>query len=182
MSNWDESLAFVLRAEGGYSDHPGDRGGRTNLGVTSGALSRARAAGIVDASDVTVLTRADAAKIYKVMYWEASKADHMPWPLCLLHFDAAVNHGVGGAGKLLQRTLNSLCHAELKVDGAVGSHTLSALDGALKALSVETLCEEYLDERQAFYERIVRNASSQKVFYKGWMNRIDRLRKAVRSR
>ncbi len=182
MSNWDKSVAFVLRAEGGCSDHPGDRGGRTNLGVTSGTLSRARAAGIVDASDVTALTRADAGKIYKVMYWEASKADRMPWPLCLLHFDAAVNHGVGGAGKLLQRALNSLRHAELKVDGAVGSRTLSALDEVLKTLSVETLCEEYLDERQAFYDRIVRNASSQKVFYKGWMNRLEKLRKVVRAR
>lgn len=182
MTNWEKSLAFVLSAEGGYSNHPHDRGGRTNLGITVGTLGRARAAGLVDVADVKDLTRADAEKIYRSLYWQASKADCMPYPLCLLHFDAAVNHGVGSAGRLLQRTMNLLCNANLAVDGAVGKLTLAAVDGALKSLSVETLCEKYLDERQAFYDRIVARDPTQKDFCRGWGNRLGRLRKAVREK
>jgi lysozyme family protein len=35
MSNaFNKALSFALRWEGGYSNHPNDRGGETNFGVT----------------------------------------------------------------------------------------------------------------------------------------------------
>ena len=179
MNHWDESLAFVLRAEGGYSDHPSDRGGKTNMGITSSTLDRAYAARIVNVVDVKALTKADAEKIYEVLYWKASRADRMPWSLCLVHFDSAVNHGVNRAGRLLQQTLNATGHVGLKVDGIVGQLTLSALNSALETSCTETICKKYLDERQAFYDHIVQCTPSQKVFYKGWINRLSALRKAA---
>ena len=179
MTCWDKVFDFVLRMEGGYSDHPSDRGDKINMGITSSTLDRAYAARIVNVTDVKALTKADAEKIYEVLYWKASRADRMPWSLCLVRFDSAVNHGVNRAGKLLQQTLNEICHAGLKVDGIVGRLTLSTLDSALKTSGVEIICEKYLGKRQAFYDHIVQCTPSQKVFYKGWINRLSALRKAA---
>ena len=77
-----------------------DRGGPTNMGVTAGTLKTAFERGLVGHHNVKILTRSEAAKIYEVLYWGPSKASQMPWPLNLLHFDAAVHLGVGGAGPL----------------------------------------------------------------------------------
>jgi len=48
MSNFDIALQFVLKAEGGYSNHPNDRGGQTNYGITKGTLNDAKRLGIID--------------------------------------------------------------------------------------------------------------------------------------
>lgn len=39
--------------------------------------------------------------IYRRYYYQASGADKLPWPLCLAHFDLAVNGGVGRASEAL---------------------------------------------------------------------------------
>ena len=179
-SNFETALSFVLGSEGGKSNHPKDRGGKTNMGVTAGTLARARKAGIVAQADVYMLTRAEAAAIYKAFYWRPCRADDMPWPLCALHFDAAVNHGLGGAGKLLQRALNKYGKSGLAVDGSIGPATLSALrmltDSGDSAWLPE-FCSVYLDEREALFNRIVKNNPSQQAFLKGWMNRVAKNRR-----
>ena len=95
MTPFDKALSFVLGNEGGYSNDPDDRGGATNLGITQSTLDRARRQMPDLPEKVEDLTREPAAEIYRVLYWEASKADMMPYPLSTLHFDAAVNHGEG---------------------------------------------------------------------------------------
>ncbi|MDO5562525.1 MAG: glycosyl hydrolase 108 family protein [Synergistaceae bacterium] len=179
-TNFEKSLSFALGSEGGFSDHPADRGGKTNLGITAGTLARAHEREIVRCSDIRKLTRSEAAVIYKALYWQPSCADEMPWPLCALHFDAAVNHGVGGAGRLLQRTLNYY-GAKLRVDGAVGRRTMDALNFhiELRDTFLRELCDRYLDEREALFYRIVKNNPSQKVFLRGWLNRIAKNRRLV---
>lgn len=175
MNNFERCLPIVLGAEGGYSDHPADRGGKTNMGITEGTLSNAYSKGIVSHKDVKKLTRDEAMKIYQALYWTPCGADKMPWPLCLLHFDAAVNHGIGGAGKLIQRTVNSIKGPVLKIDGAVGPATLAEL----KSMEIKFFCLELLKTRREYFEAIVRNNPSQKVFLKGWLNRIDKLKKYI---
>lgn len=39
MNKFERSLSKVLVSEGGYSDHPADRGGKTNMGVRQDMLS-----------------------------------------------------------------------------------------------------------------------------------------------
>lgn len=156
MDNFEKSLSFVFGNEGGYSNNPHDRGGETNLGITQSTLDRARCQIPDLPSSVRDLTRAQAAEIYRVLYWEASKADMMPYPLSTLHFDAAVNHGVGGAAKLLQRTVNNYAAKAgldvcVDVDGAVGPKTLSALCQCLDLKgNVPLICEIYCNEREKF--------------------------------
>lgn len=187
MTNFEKSIKFVFNAEGGYSNDPDDRGGATNMGITQGTLSAARADGKITGLPYSVkqLTRAQATEIYRIYYWERSKADVMPYPLCTLHFDAAVNHGVGGAGKLLQRTINNYANkAELDVcvdvDGAVGQKTLAALEQCIAAANnVALICEIYCNYREAFYRDIVASRPEQKKFLNGWLNRLNRCRKLI---
>ena len=185
MDNFEKSLSFVFGNEGGYSNDPRDNGGETNLGITQSTLDRARLEINGLPSSVRNLTRAQAEEIYRVMYWEESKADMMPYPLCTLHFDAAVNHGVGGAGKLLQKTINNYAlkaslDARVDVDGAVGPKTLAALCQCLDvAGNVPLICEIYCNEREKYYKSIVENNPSQGVFLRGWLNRLERNRRLI---
>jgi lysozyme family protein len=101
----------------------------------------------------------------------------MASPLELLMFDAAVNHGPGGAAKLLQRALNVLIAAaggqQLKVDGGIGPRTIDAVSHQ----KIPDICQSYLKERRDLYDRIVRNDPTQQKFLKGWLNRVDDVQK-----
>ena len=185
MTQFDRALSFVFGNEGGYSNDPDDRGGATNLGITQSTLDRARKQIPNLPESVRDLTRAQAEEIYRALYWEASKADMMPYPLCTLHFDVAVNHGVGGAAKLLQRTVNNYAakaglNVRVEVDGAVGPKTLSALCQCLDLKgNVSLICEIYCNEREKYYRSIVENNPSQGVFLRGWLNRLERNRALI---
>ena len=185
MTPFDKALSFVFGNEGGYSNDPDDRGGATNLGITQSTLDRAQLEFTGLPSSVKDLTRAQAEEIYRVFYWEASKADMMPYPLSTLHFDAAVNHGVGGAGKLLQKTLNNYAQkagldVRVDVDGAVGPKTLAALCQCLDLKgNVSLICEIYCNEREKYYKAIVESNPSQGVFLCGWLNRLERNRALI---
>lgn len=175
MSDFEKCLTVVLSAEGGYSDHPADRGGKTNMGIIKKTLEAAYTKEIVSHNDIKKLTRAEAANIYKVSYWVPSKAGEMPYPLCLLHFDAAVNHGPGAAARQLQRTVNRIKGPVLKVDGIIGPATIK--EARLLAVdSINFFCSELLKTRKEEFESIVKKDPSQKVFLNGWLNRIAKLR------
>lgn len=96
---FDKSLAFVLGEEGGFSSDPNDLGNwkdgkfvGTKYGI-SGAVWGGQ-------YDIANLTKEQATEIYRQHYWRASGADAMDWPLCLLHFDTAVQFGVGAANRM----------------------------------------------------------------------------------
>ena len=108
----------------------------------------------------------------------------MPWPLCALHFDAAVNHGLGGAAKLLQRTLSKSRGVPLSIDGAIGPKTKRVLYAAIMDMEVNAeyrraFCTTYLDYREQLFRTIVANNPSQKVFLRGWLNRLEKNRKLI---
>ncbi len=164
-------LRETLGFEGGYSNNPDDRGGETNFGITAGTYAKAKSLGLVVGKSVRDLTRYEAARIYHDLYWKACKADLMPEPLDLLVFDAAVNHGVGGSGRLLQKSLNWL-GADLKVDGAVGPKTWGALADLLereKDLGLKALCAAFMAFRAKYFADIVSKDATQKAFLWGWI-------------
>lgn len=100
--NWQRSRAFVKKWEGGYSDNPEDHGNWTGGRKGEGDLKGTNF-GISAASyphlDIRNLTIEQADAIYFRDYWQASGADKLPWPYCLLAFDTAVLHGVGTSKK-----------------------------------------------------------------------------------
>jgi len=187
MNRFDECFRLVLGVEGGYSDNPNDKGGKTNWGITEGTLNTAYNAGLVKHNDVKKLTADEAKVIYKTNYWDKCKCDTLPVPLDYLVFDAAVNHGLGGAGELLQKSINAVIKAEaVKVDGAIGPLTLEAVSrylGQFKntcTLPLEDLCFAFLLERVLKYNSIIGRDPTQKAFIHGWLNRVGKNYEAVR--
>jgi len=177
MQRFEEVAQIVLGHEGGLVDDPADKGGRTNLGVTQGTLTSARAA-IPDLPEkVDDLTRAQALSIYKALYWSKAKCDDLPEPVDFLVFDAAINCGVGGSGLQLQRALNRL-GARLKEDGAIGPLTLNALRAAWKS-DMWRVIAALLMQRVRWHNDIIGRDKTQLKFLHGWLNRIVRNAKEV---
>lgn len=52
---------------------------------------------------VRKITMDEAAEIYWHWYWIKPGCHHLTWPLAVVHFDAAVNHGTGNAVRFLRR-------------------------------------------------------------------------------
>lgn len=172
-----ELLDWIHSVEGGFVNDPTDRGGVTNMGITWRTLEQAYQMRIVDYTDVRQLNYEDAAKIYQVMYYNASKANLMDEPLDIVHFDAAVNHGPGNAARFLQITINDLANAKvLNVDGGIGPKTLQALDVTLDQFDLEPVINTYLLHRLFFYLTIINNDRNQLKFIRGWMNRVAKLK------
>lgn len=99
---WQRSREFVRRWEGGLSLNPDDHGNWTGGRKGVGEL-RGTNFGISAASypmlDIANLTMEQADAIYFRDYWQASGADKLTWPYCLLAFDTAVLHGVVASRK-----------------------------------------------------------------------------------
>lgn len=170
-----ECLKFVLKWEGGLSNHPSDRGGLTNFGITQGVYDSYRMKKGLMTRSVALITKDEVEEIYYKHYWIPSKADKMPKPLDLAVFDTAVNMGVKTAAKLLQRALNSVNKTKVQVDGVIGNRTLNAI---LKVNDIGKLVKAFLDLREQRYRQIVERNPSQKVFLRGWLNRLNDLRRS----
>lgn len=172
--HFEEALDHVLRTEGGFSNHPLDRGNkmgrRTAYGITQVAYNAYRTRKGLPRRNTREITQHEVRQLYYEDYWLASKADRLPRQLALVHFDAAVNHGVFKANKLLQRALG------VHEDGILGPATMRAV----KRYSAKYVAERYLSIRKEFYLQIVKNTPSQKVFLRGWLARLERLREIHR--
>ncbi len=175
----DRMMNWLMRIEGGKADDPVDRGGKTNMGITAGTANRAFKEGLIPSPDPYDLTREQAHSIYYHYYYLPSQCHKLDWPLNLIHFDSAVNHGIGGAGILLQRTLNILNSHAIHVDGSVGPQTLMAYGTALHEHGVERIADVYLIRRKGYYHLIVHRRPEQKRFIGGWLNRIDLLKQEI---
>jgi lysozyme family protein len=122
MANIVPCLSFSFREEGAYVNDPNDAGGPTNMGITLGTLSKWRGT-ICTARDVLALTRAEAATIYQVEYWDGIEGDSLPAGLDLMVLDHAITCGVFASARLLQQTL------KVVADGSIGPVTLAAAAG-----------------------------------------------------
>ena len=155
-------MPFILRWEGGFSDHPADRGGATNRGVTLATFQQFYGADRTS-DDLRAMTDAQWLHIFREGYWNRWQADRIAsQSLANLLVDwvwASGTHGITRPQKILG----------VEADGIVGEQTLAAL----AARAPEPLFHQLKAARIAFVEGIVRENPSQKVFLRGWKNRIE---------
>lgn len=176
-------LAALLRTEGGYVDHPNDRGGATNYGISLRFLQGEVKTGpalatdlglapghVPTAQDIRALTPIGAALIYRRCFWDRMRCDLLPAPVDGAVFDFGVNAGPGTAVKLLQRAINSISPGAVAVDSAMGVATVRAAQRAGAGLLAA-----YRAQVEAHYRAIVRMGVSQRVFLNGWLARAARL-------
>jgi lysozyme family protein len=166
--SFDHALPFILRWEGGFVDDPDDRGGRTNKGVTQRVYQAWRATEGLPQQDVRTITDPEVAQIYYQRYWLQTKCNELRPKLDLATFDTAVNMGPGRAIKILQRAVG--CDD----DGAFGKDTKAACDSC----DVGEAMIKYCDIREGIYRNLAQQPGQQK-FLKGWMNRLNALRREL---
>jgi len=162
--NFEESLAHVLKHEGGYVDHPKDPGGATNLGCTKKVWEE-WVGHEVTKDDIKALTIADVSPLYKQRYWDKCRGDDLPRGVDFAVFDLAINSGVGRASKLLQRSVG------VAADGAIGPATLAAVADANPRELATKICEL----RLAFLQAL----PTWETFGKGWGRRVKETEKTA---
>ena len=134
------ALAFTLRWEGGYVNHPNDRGGPTNKGVIQRVYDDWRRRQGQPPRDVRAIEDAEVHTIYETQYWVPPRCPLLGEPLDMVHFDTAVNMGAGRAVRFLQAAVGAA------VDGAFGDNTLRAV----RAADLGTTLAAYCQRRENF--------------------------------
>lgn len=163
MAHLEKLKPFILKWEGGFVDDPLDKGGATNKGITIGTFRTfyGKNATVEQLKDIT---DRQWDKIFEVGYWRPFKADLIKsQAVANICVDWAWASGTVTAIKQVQRILG------VTADGVVGEVTL----GAINRAEPRELFERIKAERIAFVETIVKRTPSQKVFLKGWKNRIN---------
>lgn len=171
----DSLIDAVIGLEGGYSNHPADRGGPTRWGVTQQV---AKAEGY--SGDMRAFPRDLAVKIYRKLYWLRPGfdrvADWAPQVAAEL-FDTGVNMGPVVAAGLLQRALNALNREETDYrdivrDGVIGPATLAALAALLnrRGDAGESVLLKAIEAlRGERYIRLAEDRPANEAFLYGWL-------------
>ena len=157
---FDKYFEKLLAAEGGWSDHKADRGGKTNLGITLKTLRSINPK--ATEQDLRNLTKDQAKQIYKQNYYDGPGISKLPESIRGQAFDIAVNAGPGRAAKFIQEL------GGVAQDGVIGPDTIAAAEGITN--------NALADRRQAHYDSLIANDPSQAAFQKGWKNRADKYR------
>ncbi len=174
LETFDEIIEVVLEHEGGYVDDPDDRGGATNWGVTQ-AVYENFVGYKCDKEEIKNMDEETAKEIYHEKFWKPSRADKLPAEVRETYFDMVVNHGQGGAVKILQQACNNKRKPEnyIDVDGGIGPNTIRAAKN-LKNWELQV-------ERSGYYWNLVFKGSkytqrtSQVKFIRGWIRRCFKL-------
>jgi lysozyme family protein len=169
----------LIEREGGYANHPADKGGPTRFGITEAV---ARAHGYAGA--MAALPRDEAAAIYRRLYWLRPRFDEVAERSARLAaelFDTGANMGPAVAATFLQRALTALNrngqdYPDLVPDGRIGPATLAALDAfmAIRGASGETVILRAVEALQGErYLRLAERRPANEAFLYGWLaNRI----------
>jgi len=173
ISSFDRALQFVLGVEGGWSDHPADRGGQTNHGITQATYDEYRRLLRRPTRSVREINGSEVREAYHLLFWIPAKCSSMRDALALVHFDWAVNCGVSGAFRTLQQAIG------VTVDGIWGNKSQAALEDYLRRHGEQTLIAVYLELREQYYRHQALKFPSQQAFLAGWLNRIAALRQKV---
>jgi len=148
--NFDEAFAKIIAHEGGYGNDRRDAGGQTKYGISKAAYP---------GEDIANLTLDRAKAIYLRDYWGPAACDAMPDPAKLQVFDAAVNHGVKTAIRLIQRAVDAVA------DGVIGPNTLQAV----QSMPAPRFIARFNAQRLALYAGL----SEWPAFGRGWALRIS---------
>jgi len=146
--NFDQAFDRLIGNEGGLADNPADPGGLTQWGISQRSYPTL---------DIRALSRDDAKAIYLRDFWQRGAMDLYDPAIAFQAFDAAVNHGIETAIRLLQRA------AGAADDGHVGPITIAAV----KAKSVTDMLMLFIAYRLKFWTSLSRWPD----FGKGWANR-----------
>jgi lysozyme family protein len=157
----------VILREGGYVNHPADRGGPTRWGITQALLTKWRGHEATE-EDVFELTKEEARHIYEAWYVKPLARIQHHTALFELLFDIGVMSGPETAIKMLQREMNAFgVNPPLSVDGVLGPKTAAVIDN----FPEPALRQALVVARILALTRIVERDPTQLDFLEGWITR-----------
>jgi lysozyme family protein len=173
-----QSLDYLLDIEGGFVNHPSDKGGPTKYGITKATLASWRKRPVTD-KEVFELTALEAKNIYTERYWLLPGLQNLTAPkVAFLLFIQGVHRGPVSAAMVLQRVLNEhfiILAPKLKVDGVLGQNTIRMAN----SMPEWALCLKLIQGFQRAYVQIVERDPSQLVFLEGWLDRTFKLQDKI---
>ena len=158
---FEDALKFVLKWEGGFTNHPKDPGGATNKGITQKVYDVYKVSRKHPKMSVKHILDFEVKDIYETKYWDLARAKWLKAPLGLVMFDTAVNFGPAGAIRRLQKALKVTITGTWTQEISDVIHECDAGKVALEICKLRKIWRNY---------RVKQNPS-QKVFLKGWLNR-----------
>ncbi len=110
---YPQMLKFILAREGGYVNHPNDKGGETNKSITHTTYNSYRRSKGLPIQSVKNISDKEMQDIYYNNYYKASGANEIENPrLAMYVFDTAVNMGVSVAKDLYKKSGDNLSKFE----------------------------------------------------------------------
>ena len=177
QARFDSIIGYSFDFEGGHANNKNDRGGETNFGITAPFLEDYKyALPNGKKRPVKELTIDDARLLYKAQ-WDKYNLGYIEDKyLALVLNDYMINSYARNVAKRVQNILNSN-GANLKIDGIFGKETLKTINNTNK----RWLIEQILIDRYHWYRKSVQRDRLQIGFYKGWINRLNKIAKEVGS-
>lgn len=178
--DFNKVIDEIIRVERGYVDHPSDRGGPTNHGITQAVARKEGYQG-----DMKDLPLSLARSIYLKRYITGPRFDKVGLidpDIAMELVDTGVNMGPPRATEFLQTALNAFNlqgtrYPDLEVDGRIGPATFSALSAFLvwRGKDGKKVLLRALNALQGVrYLDIATNNPSQEDFTFGWfLNRVS---------
>lgn len=197
-SAFDLAHRFVARWEGGISNNHYDRGGITaygasiayvkDLAASSDGRQLLRRIGVstrVTPDTIRYLTRWQVMEMFRFSFWDALDLNDFDPRLSCVLYDCAVNSGKKRSILLAQKAVNAINSKAapdagpeiIDEDGIMGPVTRQAL-----GIPSPALISEITNQRRVFLQNIVKNRPNQKVFLRGWLNRVNDLEKYIKSK
>ena len=170
--NFSRISPIILRHEGGYANRASDKGGPTNHGIawnTWKKYSKEDLGVEPTLENLKKITPEQAEVIYKKRYWDPSGFNDIKDPkLALMSYDWSITSG--GAGKQIQKLLNSQYGKNVKVDGVIGPDTISAMNSVEDS---SKLTNSIAEIRKQYYTNLTISDPKNLPNLNGWLNRVN---------
>jgi lysozyme family protein len=164
-------VPFVLRWEGGVSNNAADRGGLTCKGITYAtykALCKIVLKKEPNKKHFLSLTDEEVGLFVKY-FWDKSTNNNQ---IKSQKIAEAITSWCWGSGRLglmwYQQMLNKEYNCKLAVDGIIGRASIEAIN----SIDADDLFQMSIKYRYNRFHQICKQNPSQKVFLKGWLNRL----------
>lgn len=145
MKDIEAIIGELIEREGGYVNHPADRGGPTKYGITQRVLGEYRQRPVTE-DDVRGLTEFEARNIYRNKYLTSHQLHRINDPyLMVLAFDCAVLHGPQRAIRWMQKIAGVLD------DGVLGPVS----EVAINTMDPVRMYQKLLARRFEFFGEII---------------------------
>lgn len=160
MADFSIAVASLLQREGGFVNHPADRGGPTKYGISQRSYPDV---------DMAALTEDEARALYRRDFWEDAFDKIPSQQLADKLLDSAVHLGKAKAVRVLQEALGEIRFG-VAVDGLFGPQTLQAVKLACEAHRRQ-LFEAWRARLAKHYVGLVLQDRAQVAFLDGWLRR-----------